>query len=403
MATKDNTGDPIPIGSGDAKKARKKSMSVADIRRRRARAAIMRTGIWVGLPTLAAIVYYGFIASPQYESTTVFAVQSSKDSPGQINSLAAAFLPTSSSTRDALLVREYTKSRAMLSLLDEKFQLSDHYKSGKADWWSRLSSDANSKEKYDYFREAVNVEYAADSGTLTLKVRAFTAEKAQEVSKGIIKAAEVMVNKLAERARADRLKVSKQAVSETEQRLAAARKKLIALQGDHVVLDPRAKATAVATIATSLETQLAQERATLSSLLAVMQPNAPKVVQQRHRVNSLAGQLAAQRRRLLGTPKKNGKNDKNSVKRSFASFEPALLEKELAQRSYEAALKTLQLARFEAAKQHRYLVTISAPSLPNSPAYPRRVWSILTVFIVSLLLMGVFTLLWASIREHANF
>lgn len=405
MAPKDeHTGDPIPIGS-DAKKARKKSMSVRDIRRRRARKALIRFGIWCGLPTLLAVIYYGFIAAPEYQSTTIFSVQSSKDRP-TLDSLAAAFIPTAGSTKDTRLVLEYVHSRAMLELLDKKVHILDHYKSDKADFWSRLDSDASKEEAYSYYRKKVHIHFSSDSSALTLTVRAFTAEKAHEISRAILEAAEVMVNNLADRARADHLRVAKAAVAEGEKRLAAARKKLIALQGDQAVLDPRLKAEAVTSITTGLENQLAQERAKLSSLLAYLQPTAPQVVQQRHTVNSLAGQLAAQRRRLLGNTArgktKAGKHD-TSVKTSFAEFEPAILEKELSQKGYEAALKTLELARFEAAKQHRYLVTISAPSLPDAPTHPRRAWSILTVFVVSLLLMGVVTLLWASIREHANF
>jgi|GEM_PF-1600552 len=392
--------DPIPIGSGATNQARIKSMSVKEIRRRRARKALLRFGIWCGLPTLAAVVYYGFIASPQYDSVTVFSVQSSKDRP-TLDSLAAVFIPSAGSGKDTRLVREYVHSRTMLELVDKKVHLLDHYRSHKADFHSRLS-DSSSEAAYAYYRKKVRISFSSDSSALVLKVRAFSPKIAQSVSQVILDAAEKMVNELAERARANHLRVAKAAVAETEKRLVAARTKLIALMGDQAVLDPRTQAEAVTKIATGLENQLAQERAKLSAMLAYLQPTAPQVVQQRHKVRSLAGQVAAQRRRMLGSSQGKKGGDK-SIKKSFARFEPAMLEKELAQKSYEAASKTLQMARFEAAQQHRFLVTISKPSLPTSPAAPRRFWSILTVFVVSLLLMGVFTLIWASIREHANF
>lgn len=395
MSTKADPGDPIPINKAD--KSRKQSTSVREIRRRRARRMLLRFGIWCGLPTLVAIVYYGFLASPQYQSEATVAIQSNKDGAMGLDGLASVFMPATSTSRDSILMVEYIHSRDMLAKLDKQLGLLAHYKSTSADWWSRLASDADSETAHEYYREHVKASYSAQSGTLSVSVRAYSAEKAREIAKAILVDIDAMVNKLADRAREDRLRVAKQAVAETEKRLAAARKKLLALQGDHTMLDPKATATAIGSIITGLEGQLAQERAKLSSLLSVMQPTAPQVVQQRQLVNGLAGQLAAQKRKLLAN------DSKGSVKRSYAQFEPAMLEKELAQGAYEAAIKTLELARFEAAKQHRYLVTIQEPSLPTSPTHPRRAWSILTVFVVSLLLMGVGTLLWASIREHANF
>lgn len=65
----------------------------------------------------------------------------------------------------------------------------------------------------------------------------------------------------------------------------------------------------------------------------------------------------------------------------------------------EAAVSRLELAR---AGQSRYLTVISGPSVPDQPRYPKRLWGIATVAVVSLALMGVFSLLLGAIREHAK-
>lgn len=371
-----------------------KATSARDIRRARARRAAIRFGFWVGIPTALAIVYYGFIAAPQYESVAVVTIQSQKDRP-TLDGLAAIIAPTGSG-RDAMLVREYVHSRDMLDLLDDKHDLVAHYKSDKADFWSRLDDDASTEETFEYFREKVKVSAGGASGTLTVKVRAFDADKAAEVAQGIIDAAEAMVNKVTERARRDQLRVAEDAVAKSEERLKSARAALLKLMGDHTTLDPKAAAAAVNTITVELEGQLATARAELDALSAVMKRNAPKVVAARKKVGSLAYQLERQRKKLVGS--KSG-----SVKTSLADLEPAMLEKELAQKAYETSIKTLEIARIEASRQVRYLVTISAPSRPDAPTHPRRAWSIGTVFVVSLLLMGIGTLLLASVREHAKF
>lgn len=60
-------------------------------------------------------------------------------------------------------------------------------------------------------------------------------------------------------------------------------------------------------------------------------------------------------------------------------------------------------ALFAKARHQPILVTVSEPSLPELPTYPRRAWSVATVFVVALVLMGIFGLLAAAVREHAKF
>lgn len=65
----------------------------------------------------------------------------------------------------------------------------------------------------------------------------------------------------------------------------------------------------------------------------------------------------------------------------------------------EATVSRLSLARDG---QTRYLTVISGPSAPDEARYPQRVWGIATVFVVAFALMGIFSLLFGAIREHAK-
>ena len=374
-------------------RANSRAANARDIRRARARRLGIQSGIWVGIPTLLAIIYYGFIVTPQYESVTTFAIQSNKDRPSFVSAIIA--MP-SSSGRDAHLVREYIATRDMLHHLNEKTSLIDHYQSDSVDWLSRLSKDASSNEIFEYYTKKVKSGIGGGSGTLTLRVRAFSAEKAHEIAVAILAASEEMVNNVTQRARKDQLHVAERAVTSSEARLAKARKELVRLQGDRAVLDPRLAAKAVHSLTFALETRLVKARAEYDAVRSVLQPNAPKVVAARKLVGSLQYQLKRQRAKLIGS---GGK----SVKTSIADLEPAFLEKEFSQRAYEASMKALELARIDASRQVRFLVTIAEPSQPDAPTHPRRMWSILSVFVVSILLMGVGSMLIASVREHGKF
>ena len=206
------------------------STSAKQIRRARARRLLRRVALWVGLPTMLAIAYYGFWATPHYESIAVFTVQSNKGSAGSLDGLSALLPGVSSSPRDAMLVREFALSRTMLAHLDKEQGLSDHYRDPSADFWSRLSSDASRESLYEYYTSRIAVSYSADAGTLSLRVRAFSGEKAQVLARAIITASEKMVNAMSARARTDKLAFIQKQVDASEQRLARARKAVLDLQ-----------------------------------------------------------------------------------------------------------------------------------------------------------------------------
>jgi capsular polysaccharide transport system permease protein len=379
----------------DKQKRKKKPQTAAEVRRARARSLVLRFAIWCGIPTLVAVVYYGFVATPQYESRTTFAIQSSRDRPS-FGGLGAILGVPMSSGRDAQMVVSYIHSRDMMKLLDEKLGILAHFKSKDADRFSRLDDDADSEETYEYYKHHIGAVVSDKTAAIVLHVRAFKAEVARDIARAIIKASEDRVNRITERARKDHLKIAERAVAQTEKRLKAARAKIFELQGDHSVLDPRVTVKSVSTLAGQLEAEIITERAKLSSLMAVLRKDAPKVIAARKRLGSLQYELKRQRAKLVGKGSK-------SMKSSIAELEPALVEKEFAEKAYIAAMKGLELARLEASRQVRYVVTLSEPSLPSAATHPRRLWKIATVFAVSLLLMGVVSLLIASVREHGKF
>ena len=60
----------------------------------------------------------------------------------------------------------------------------------------------------------------------------------------------------------------------------------------------------------------------------------------------------------------------------------------------------LEAARNEAQRQQFYLERIVQPNLPDIAIEPRRLRSVVIVFLLGLLAWGILSLLVASIREH---
>lgn len=366
-----------------------------ELRRKRGRRLAKRVGLFVLLPTLLATAYYGALASDQFESFSLFTVQSSEMSPALMDGLLPA-LAGGGQSRDALAVRDYILSRDMLGRLDKEHGFIAHYKDARRDWFARLRHDASFEESYLYFGRKVFADFDQTSGAVTIQVRAFDAKTASTYAQSILAYSEEMVNKLSQRERRDRISFAEAEVKKAEGRLVVARKAIVSLQQKHEDFNPLQTATATLSLRTELEGELAKARAELLQLKSFMKDDAPQVLVAKEKVKSISAQVSGESRRLVDPKKPGGLNA------SFADFEGAMVEKEFAQKAYESAMATLEVARAEADRQHRYVAVIAAPSVPDESTYPLRIRSTAAAFVLSFLLWGVGTMIAAAVKEHAR-
>lgn len=385
---------PLPKGS-EPSAGSTKAHAQAVRRARRSRLVKMLL-LFVLLPTGVAATYYGLLASPQYESYAVFAVQSSELRPTLGVEGLLAGMVSGNTSRDTLDVRDYVLSRDMLARLEKERGCIGHYKDQRRDLLSRLPTNASFEESYEYFGHKVVADYDQTSGHITLRVRTFNPESATDFAKSILSYSEEMVNKLSQRERQDATAQAEADVKNAEARLRRARGVIVELQQKHADFNPLQTAESAMQVRTHLEGSLAVARAELMQLKSFMQDTAPQVQAAVEKVRSLSAQVAGESQRLVNPKTAQGLNS------SLADFEAAMVEKEFSQRAYESSLASLELARATAARQHRYLAVIAQPSLPDSSTYPRRLRSVISAFFLSFLLLGVFTLVAAAAKEHAR-
>lgn len=380
---------PEPQSPGAAKAL------AAEVRRARSRRLLKRLAVFVGLPTVGAVAYYGFLATPQFESYSTFTIQSSETRPAfGMEGLLAGM--ASGAGHDALAVRDYALSRDMLALLDKQDGFISHFREPSRDWLSRLGASASFEDAFEYFGSKVYADYDQTSGAVTLRIRAFSPDKAQAFAKTVLASSEAMVNRLSERQRRDRTRYAEAELKLAEERLQSSRKAIVALQQKHKDFSPLQTAGAAIEIRTQLEAELAKARAELMQLKSYMNENAPQVRAANEKVKSLAAQAAGESRRLVD-PKESG-----GLNASLIDFEAGMTEKEFAEKAYASALAALELARADADRQHRYLAVVAGPSKPDESTYPHRIRSIIAAFVLSFLLLGVVSLLGAAVREHAR-
>ena len=374
----------------------------------------------VGIPTLAASVYFGAIASDVYVSEARFAVRSAK---GVDVGGLGAFLssPLSSGTQDSLVVADYAHSRDMLDAVRERLDLVGHYADPEVDPFSRLDPEASAEEMLEYFREQVDIAPDSTSDVLVLETRAFDPRTAKRLAELVIELSETVVNAMSERMETDALETARAEVDRAAERLSRASLALQAFQNANVSLDPLAESSARLGLVSGLEQKIIETRSQLSERRAYMREDAPQVVSLANRLRALERQLSLEKGRLVGDARPGGAPlgaggglvDAESLRPErpeapgearmnglLAGYQPLVLAREIAQQQHASALNSLEIARVEAQRKKQYLVTFVSPGLPDEAVEPHRVSGVLTVTAFALLIYLIGGLMWSALRDH---
>ena len=366
----------------------------------RARRLFRSVNIWfwavVGLPTLAAGVYYFAIASDLYLSEARFIVRSPKQV--QTNPIGA-LLQSSGLARasdDTAAVQDYMTTRDAVRKLEEHNDLRALFSRPEGDFVTRFPGimfwrhDFEALYRsYDHF---VSVETSSTTGVTTLGVKAYRPEDAHAIAAALLEYSEQLVNELNERARRDALDLAGREVDRAEQRIAQIQDELTAYRVKQKMLDPKTASSGVLELIAQMSTAQATARAQLGELLK-NSPSSPQIPLVKTRIDSLDKLIAEERAKLSG--------QSDSVVAALTEYERLTLDRELAEKQLASAFTSLEAARIEAQRQELYLETIARPNLADYPLYPKRAISFAVVVASCLIVYGIAWLLVASAREHA--
>ena len=135
----------------------------------------------------------------------------------------------------------------------------------------------------------------------------------------------------------------------------------------------------------------------LNALLAYMNEDAPQVRALRTRIAAAGKQADAERER--GTKPSLQGERLNSLAIEFQGLQ---MQAEFAIDAYKIALAAVENTRIDATRKLKSLVVIEPPSKPETPEYPRRLYTLATVLAASLLIYAIVRLVLATIREHQD-
>ena len=348
------------------------------------------------LPTLASGVYFGAIASDVYISESRFLVRNPQRPQ---NSGLGALLQGTAFSRaqdDTYSVHDYIRSRDALRELDDKLGLRRAFTSEDIDFLNRfpgIDPDDSFEALHRYYQKHVGIVYDSVSSISILQVRAYTAEDAKRVNELLLEMGERLVNNMNIRARRDLIQVAENEVKVAEQRARDAAAALSGFRADRSVLDPNQQGALQLQGVLKLREELLVAQNQLDQVRQVS-PENPQIPSLESRVKAIEKAISDENARVLGRA--------GGLVSKSPAFDRLVLDKAFADRQLAAALAALDQARSEAQRKQLYLERLVQPHLPDNAVEPRRVRSVVTVFVLGLVAWGVLSLVVAGVREHTD-
>lgn len=350
--------------------------------------------VTVVLPTLAAIVYYGFIASDVYVSESQFVVRS-PDKP--TTSGLGVILKTagfSNAGDEIYSAQSYVLSRDALRAINRNRDFANAYSAPSISLLDRFNAfglDGSFEDLYRYYRKKVSIGHDTTSSISTLTVRAYSPQAALKFNRELLELAEGTVNRLNERGRQDLILFAQAEVDSATAASRAAGLNLARFRNVSGVVDPEKQATVQLQMISKLQDELIASRNQLLQLKAFAPAN-PQIPVLRTKVAGLSRDIDAEMNKVAGSSR--------SLSAAAAQYQRLQLQSQVADKQLAAAISSLEDARNEARRKQAYVERIEQPDLPDSPVEPRRLRGIFAAFVFGLIAYGIISMLLAGIREH---
>lgn len=352
--------------------------------------------VTVFVPTVAASIYFGLLASDVYISQSQFVVRS-PDKPATSGlGVLLKSVGFSNAGDEIYIAHDFIESRDALKSLNQGGEVKRAFGNPNISVFDRfdpLGWNGSFEDLFEYYRSKIGVEHDAASSITTLTVRAFTPQDAQRMNEQLLDVAEGVVNRLNNRGEFDLVSFAQREAREAEVEARRASQALAAFRNQQGIVNPESQATLQLQLVSKLQDELIAARVQLQQLQALA-PENPQIPLLRTRIAGLTRQIAGEQGRVTG--------GQGSLSAGAVRYQRLALDREYADKRLAAALASLQDARNEARRKQAYVERIVQPSLPDEAQEPRRIRGILATLVMGLVAYGILSLLLAGVREHRD-
>jgi capsular polysaccharide transport system permease protein len=359
---------------------RRSSASQGGVSRRNRSArlfGIVSALVMVVLPTLAAALYFGLIASDQYQVEAQFAIHGGEPMPMDTMGSLTGFASLHQ-VQDSLIVVDYIRSRALVDKLDKDIDLRAIFSRPEADIASRLNPDAPIEDVVRYWEKHIYITIDSSSGIVTAHFRAFRPDDALILGRAVLTACEELVNSITRRSRQDAYLQAQEEMVRAERRVQEANERFRTVRDKEKIIDPQKSAEAVNKMLAELKMERLKAESELQVSGRSLSASAPQMRIMQARLDAVTGQISSIEKTLTTV---GGDSADPTLSQSYVSFDKARLDQQWAETYYKMVAGLLEHAKTEFERQQVYLESFVRPTMPQQAEYPRRAWN---VFLVAL-------------------
>lgn len=363
--------------------------------RRRHVVALVSFLLMVALPLAGVVYYLWFIARDQYQSQAAFSVRTEKlggGGGGILGALSSQF-GSSGGASDGDVLFDFIRSQKMVETIDARLGLEKIY-SREGDPYFALARGETVEDKLDYWHRMVDVSYDTSTNILTVAARAFAPGDAQAVAREILSESGSLVNALSDLAREDAIRNAAADLSDAEQNLRLQRQKMATFRRENQMIDPQADIMGQAGVLNALQGQMAQAMVERDMLLTYAEKTDQRVQQSDRRIDAIRARINEERANL-GMTGSNAKTPSELLSR----YEELKVDLEFANAAYTQALANVAVARAEARRQARYLVSHVEPTLAAESRFPERGLLTLLAAMTLLFAWGIGFVVYYNMRD----
>lgn len=352
------------------------------------------------VPILAVAFYTLAWATPRFASEFRAVIRTTE--PMRSAGLPEVFgiVGMSQSTTDANSVVQYIHSRDAVEAVEKRFPLRQAVTEDSIDIFSRFLGRPEIEALTRYWNKMADAYYEASTGTIIVRVTAFTPRDALTLARLLLEDSENLVNRMSRRVREDSVAFAEGEVAKAEARLSEVRRRYQLLQDKESMLDPQMTAAANINLASKIREQIAQRSAELATIKGRLAPNAPSVRAMEETIAALRLELDRVEAQSTAAGAVAGSTTERPLSSVFGVFQQIGDERAFAEKAYLSALGSLEAARMDAARQQVYLAVIVPPALPEEADFPRPIRQILMTAVIALCLWLIGLLTAYSVREH---
>jgi capsular polysaccharide transport system permease protein len=347
--------------------------------------------------SLLAAVYWIVIASDRYVSEAHVIIQRTDLASGQAMDFSSLLGGAANgSLADQFLLRDHLLSVDMLKKLDAALNLRAHFSDSQRDPLSRMwFEDASMEWFHRFYLSRVSVEFDTYAGVLIIKSQGYDPKFAHAISTMLVKEGERFMNDMAKNLALEQVAFLEKQVSQMNNRVMQTRQAVLVYQNRKGLVSPQATAENISEIVSHLKAKLTELQAQRSTLQGYLVPDHPNIVQLNLQTAAIEKQIAQEEAKLASP---NGQ----TLNRTIEEFQRLQLEAGFAQDIYKTALIALEKGRVEATRTLKKVSVLQAPTVPEYPLEPRRIYNTVVFMLVAMLLAGIAHLLAAIVRDHKD-